>query len=159
MDKKRITVDMINRFKPGTRKIWLYVLAGMIWSGIGIMLMYRASKWLVSVDLMVISGVIVIGVILALLIHRYGFSRFAIRNIERIHGMADQKPCLFAFQGWTSYPLVAVMISMGIFLREYSHISKILLAPLYIAIGGGLFFSSFHYYAELHRQSNQQIDK
>jgi hypothetical protein len=44
------------------------------------------------------------------------------------------------------------MISLGIFLREYSPIPKPVLAILYLAIGGGLFLSSFLYYKHLANQ-------
>jgi hypothetical protein len=73
-----------------------------------------------------------------------GFSLLAKKNIQRIQRLPD-KTCVFAFQEWTSYPLIAVMITMGILLR-HSSIPKTLLAPMYIGIGGGLIIASLHYY-------------
>jgi hypothetical protein len=57
--------------------------------------------------------------------------------------------CLFAFQKWSSYPLVLVMVAMGIYLRRYSPIPKPDLAILYLGLGASLFASSFKYYAQM----------
>ena len=63
--------------------------------------------------------------------------------------MTEEKPCLFAFQEWHSYPLVIFMIALGITLRKFTPIPKPLLGILYIGIGGGLGLSSFHYYWQI----------
>jgi len=98
------------------------------------------------------------GVLLASAIFYFGFSKLAKKNIQRITDMAGDKICLFAFQEWTSYPLVVVMIGMGISLRNFLPIPKPYLAIAYIGIGGGLFLSSLYYYLHLlqarHHDSN-----
>lgn len=91
------------------------------------------------------------GVLLASAIFYFGFSKLAKKNIQRITDMAGDKICLFAFQEWTSYPLVVVMIGMGISLRNFLPIPKPYLAIAYIVIGGGLFLSSLCYYKYLLR--------
>ena len=89
------------------------------------------------------------GLLLATGIYFLGFSKLARKNINRIRGLKGEKVCLFAFQGWTSYPLVAFMISVGIYLRAYSTFPKSMLAILYLGIGGGLFSASLHYFAHI----------
>jgi hypothetical protein len=80
------------------------------------------------------------------------FARMAEKNIQRIEDLPS-RPCLFAFQSWTSYPLVAFMISLGLALRA-SPLPKPLLAGLYLAIGGGLFLASLRYFSFLlHRMT------
>ena len=91
------------------------------------------------------------GILLAAAICLFGFSKLAHRNIDRIQALESEKVCLFAFQSWTSYPLVAFMVSLGIYLRVYSPFPKPLLAILYIGIGGGLFLSSLSYFAHILR--------
>ena len=81
----------------------------------------------------------------------FGFSKVARKNIARINALRGSVSAFFAFQRWTSYPLVAFMIFLGIFLRLYSSIPKPLLAILYIGIGGGLFLSSLLYYRQVKR--------
>ena len=87
--------------------------------------------------------------LLAGLIYFFGFSKLAVKNIRRIGLYAREKVCLFAFQEWKSYPLVAFMVALGIYLRVYSPIPKPALAVLYFGLGGGLFFSSLHYFVHV----------
>jgi hypothetical protein len=148
-------------WKPGVPKFWLHLVSGLTWSGIGIWLCVLAVDWLKGVDLLLASILALGGLMLAGLIHLFGFTRFAKTNLERIDSIASDKVCIFAFQAWTSYPLVLAMISLGIFLRKYSPIPKHLLAVLYLGIGGGLFLSSMLYYRHLtheHRRAGKLSD-
>ena len=145
---------MLKKLKPGVRKGWLYLTAGLMWSGVGIWLCYLAFGWLQAVGRMFAFGMAAVGVILALSIYSFGFSTFANRNIQRIKNYSEEWVCIFAFQSWTSYPLVIFMISLGIFLRKYSPIPKSYLAAMYTGIGGSLFLASFLYYRTLLVRSN-----
>jgi hypothetical protein len=98
---------------------------------------------------MFISG----GLAMAAAIYLVMFKRFADQNIIRIREMNGNRICLFAFQRWTSYPLVVIMMSMGIYLRIYSPIPKPYLAILYLGIGSSLFFASLRYYRTIYSQS------
>jgi hypothetical protein len=136
----------ITKIKPGVNKPWLQALAGVIWSGVGIYLISLGISWINRGLLDHSEYYITSGVILAAGIYWFGFSRLAKKNSQRINGLEAEKPCLFAFQEWHSYPLVLFMIGLGITLREYSPIPKPLLGILYIGIGGGLASASLHYY-------------
>jgi len=120
-----------------------------MWSGVGVMLFSISLRWLKEADLSTDVLLVIAGLLLAAAIYFWGFSKLARKNICRINAIPEQKPCLFAFQAWTSYPLVVVMIAMGIYLRFYSSFPHSLLAITYIGIGGGLFGSSLHYYAQM----------
>ena len=137
------------KIKPGAQKFWLQLLAGLMWSGVGMMLIRFAWRWLTEVELSTEVLLLIAGFILAGAIYFWGFSKLAGKNIRRIEAIPNQKPCLFAFQAWSSYPLVAVMIAMGIYLRVYSSFPHSLLAIAYLGLGGGLLGSSLHYYAHL----------
>jgi len=141
----------IRSLTPAVDKGWLLLLAGIMWSGVGVMLVYLAYGWLSPVELWEALWRALAGLLLALAIYAFGFSKFADRNIHRIRNYIKEKVCVFAFQEWTSYPLVVVMVSMGIGLRKFSPIPKPWLAILYIGIGGSLFFASFHYYLNLNK--------
>ncbi|HRS74918.1 MAG TPA: hypothetical protein P5282_08270 [Anaerolineaceae bacterium] len=86
----------------------------------------------------------VLGIILSVMVNRWGFSKIALKNIERILALKE-KACLFSFQAWKSYLLIIVMVSTGIFLRN-SAIPKVYLAVVYTAIGGALIQASVKYY-------------
>ena len=143
----------LQRLKPAVNKAWLYALAGLLWSVAGVMLLRLAYGWLRLAHDYPVYLLAPLGILLAIAIYRFGFSKFADRNIQRIHELAGEKACIFAFQEWTSYPLVVFMVSLGIVLRRHSPIPKPLLAVAYLGIGGSLFLASFHYYRHLRRPS------
>ena len=41
-----ITPSFLSKFKPAVRKIWLKLSAGLVWLGVGVMLIGFASRWL-----------------------------------------------------------------------------------------------------------------
>ncbi len=144
-------MEQTTKGTPATKKIWLHLTAGIMWSGVGIMLVAFAATWLGLVHSWTVLLLILAGLLLAAGIYFFGFSKLASRNVQRIIDISKERVCLFAFQKWTSYPLVLVMIAMGIYLRLYSPIPKPYLAILYIGLGASLFVSSFQYYSQVFR--------
>lgn len=143
----KINLAPLRKFTPATRKIWLILLAGAVWLGVGCMLISFASRWIGPLKPLYILAAVLPGLVLAALIYRFGFAPLALKNIRRIGAYRRDRVCLFAFQEWKSYPLVGFMISLGVYLRSYSAVPKPLLAVLYLGIGGGLFLSSLRYFA------------
>ncbi len=143
--------EFLKKWKPAVSKGWLYGAAGLMWSAVGIFLNSLAYGWLEPLKWTRSLPLVLVGVALAYSIYYFGFSNLADKNIQRIQVIRSEKVCFFAFQQWHSYPLVAFMVSLGIFLRVYSPIPKPYLALMYIGIGGGLFLASFHYYGHLTR--------
>ncbi len=122
----------------------------MLWVTAGVILVRFAWRWIASMDdRMVQTAVFLGGLLLALAIYRFGFSKFAGKNIRRIETIPSKRVCLFAFQQWSSYPLVAFMISLGVYLRKFSFLPKSLLAVMYFGIGGSLLLSSSLYFLKL----------
>ena len=150
-------MQFILKIKPAVGKGWLFLTAGLMWTAVGLFLNSLAYGWLKPLDWRHVLPFALAGLALALTIYAFGFSRFANKNIRRIHNIPAQRVCLFAFQQWHSYPLVAFMISLGIFLRKYSPIPKPYLAILYVGIGGSLFLASFHYYRQLASATRQSL--
>lgn len=143
----------LQKLKPGVNEVWLYFFAGLVWLGAGLLLISFATRWFALIPLCTSLWLILAGLVLAVGIYFFGFSRLAKKNIYRIRKIVSEKICLFAFQEWTSYPLVAFMMSLGIFLRIYSPIPKPLLAAMYLGIGGALSSASLHYFGQvIHRQ-------
>jgi len=140
-------MDLLRRLNPAVPRQWLMTLAGLMWSGVGLFLMGLAYGWLTDPPQTANLGLAALGVLGALPIYRLGFRRMARQNVVRLRGMND-RACLFSFMAWKSYLIVPVMVTLGILLRT-SSIPKPLLAVAYIAIGGGLFLSSFVYYGRL----------
>lgn len=142
-------LPFLHKLRPAVRKNWLQLLAGLVWLGVGVMLDEFAARWLEPIALPRMLLLILAGLALAAGIYSFGFSRLAKKNIRRICDLPGRKVCLFAFQAWTSYPLVAFMMGLGIYLRRYSSFPKPILAILYLGIGSALFAASLHYFAHL----------
>ena len=123
----------------------MYKRQGVLWAFAGAMLIRFAGVWLISLSPGLKTAGVSSGLLLALAIYWFGFSKFADKNIQRIRALASKRPCVFAFQQWSSYPLVVVMISLGIYLRKYSPFPKSLLVPIYLGIGGSLLLASIRY--------------
>ncbi len=150
-----ITTQLLQKLKPSVDKKWLQLSAGLIWLGVGLMLIKYAYEWIIPAGqnnwLLLVS----VGLLLAWLIYSFGFSKLAKKNIKRINEMNGRKVCFFAFQRWTQYPLVAFMIFLGIYLRVYSPLPKSLLSILYLGIGGGLSAASIHYFLHIYHISKR----
>jgi hypothetical protein len=132
-----------DKFKPAVSNKYLLLLAGIVWDCVGLMLLCFAYSWLStsqSFDSYLYSTA---GILLALVIHHFGFLRIVDKNLERILQM-DGKRCLFSFIPWKSYLIIMIMVIMGILLR-HSQLPKKDLAILYIGIGLALILSSVRY--------------
>ena len=139
----------LEKFKPAVSKYWLMALAGLMWSGVGIMLCRLAVIWLIPVHWPRAWSLGSLGFIGSIVVYRFGFSKIALKNIARLCLLPDAT-CLFAFQAWKSYLIIIFMIALGLTLR-HSPMPKHLLAVIYETIGGALFFSSFHFYGRIWR--------
>ena len=139
---------MLNKLKPSVNKKCLILISGIMWSGVGVLLNWIASKWLPAFEQWQIIFTYSLGLVMGLIISSFGFSKLAKKNSDRIMKYPE-KVCVFGFQRWQMYILIVIMMSMGFFMRTTSFLPKYLLAPVYVAIGLALFISSFVYYKKL----------
>ena len=139
--------EQLSKFDPAVSKKWLFALAGILWSLVGLMLCLRAEIWLQHIYLPTALWFASFGLILSVIVYRFGFAKIARKNIERLCFRPD-KSCIFSFQAWRSYLIIMIMVTLGLVLR-HSAFPKPYLAIIYLTIGGALFFSSIHYYARL----------
>ena len=144
----------LNSLKPAVNKSWLLAMAGLMWTGVGVMLCRLAYVWLAVVNRGMAASLGLLGVVMAVAAYYFGFSVIARKNIKRI-SLLVEKTCIFAFQTWKGYLIVSFMITLGIILRN-SAIPKQYLAIIYATIGGAIFLSSFHYYGLLWRMVVQK---
>ncbi len=139
----------LNQFNPSVSRNWLLGLAGLMWTGVGVMLCGYAYTWLTSPaesGSLILGG---LGLVISVFAYRLKFGELAQKNLDRIVGRPE-KACLFSFLAWKGYAIIAVMVSGGILLRN-SAIPKPYLAVAYAAIGGALFLASLIYYSHLYR--------
>jgi hypothetical protein len=133
----------IKKFTPSVDKRILVLLAGLMWSGVGIMLIRFAVTWLSPLGISGAGLYYAAGFLAAMPIHHFGFLRIADKNLNRLLPLTDKK-CLFSFMTWRSYIIVLIMVSMGIALR-HSALPKRYLSILYNGIGLALFLSGIRY--------------
>ena len=84
------------KFYPATKKIFLHLLAGLMWAGVGIMLVALASRWLHLGSIGGVVSLILAGLALAGAIYYFGFSRMARKNIRRIDTYPGPTPAATA---------------------------------------------------------------
>ena len=132
------------KLDPAVDKKFLISLSGILWTIVGIALCNLAVGWLSESASQNISLLGAGGILLAMLIHHFGFLKIVDKNIERILSKSG-KVCIFAFQPWKSYLLILIMVAMGMFLRN-STMPKHYLAVLYIGFGGAMLLSSLRYH-------------
>ena len=134
----------IRKLRPAVDKKILVLMAGVMWCGVGVMLLSYSVSWLSSFpgkSLLIYGSA---GFLAAMPIHHFGFLRLADKNLARLLPMTEKK-CFFSFMTWKSYLIVPVMVSMGIFLRN-SPLPKEYLSVIYTGIGLGLFLSGIRYF-------------
>lgn len=134
---------------PTAKRNTLVLLAGIVWSAVGIGLMVVAMYWILPFRTVELPWIIA-GIVAGVIIFRFGFSRLVKINITRIFAQAPGKDrvCLFAFQNTRSYAIVIVMMAMGYTLRHLP-ISRMYIMPIYAAIGLAMLLSSLIYYRYL----------
>ncbi len=132
------------RFNPVIPRNGLLLLAGLMWSAVGILLCSYAVTWVTHPATTLALALGLLGLVISLAVNYWGFSRLAHKNIDRILAYGD-RACVFAFQAWKGYLIIAVMMTGGILLR-HSAIPRPYLAVVYAAIGAGLLQASINYY-------------
>jgi hypothetical protein len=139
------------KFTPRTDKRILISLAGLMWCGVGVMLVRYAISWLSSCTVKEQIVFYSIGFLAALPIHIFGFSKIADKNLKRLAPLKEKK-CVFSFMTWKSYLIVLFMVSLGITLR-HSSLPKRFLSIIYDGIGLALFLSGLRYFTALFQLS------
>lgn len=137
-------------------KVWLFILAGVMWSGVGLMLCSLAFRWLEELHSYIALWIGLAGLAAALVVYRFGFVHIAEKNINRLHNFLE-RASPFAFMSAKSYLLVVFMMALGMTLRA-SPIPHVYLAVIYTTIGAALFFSSLHYYPHVWTLANPSAD-
>lgn len=125
-------------------KLTLMRLAGMMWLVVAFILCRLAIIWYHEYQGKSEALFIVGGIVAGLLIQHLGFLKIVNKNLARIN-QVNSKYCLFGFMTWKSYVLVALMMTMGIIMRN-SSIPHIYLSVIYMGIGLALGLSSIRYF-------------
>lgn len=129
---------------PTVSRYWHLLTGGIVWFVVGIALILVACRWLSETAWPLNLFLALSSLGLGFVIHLHLVSRIALRNILRIQTLPEVT-CLFAFQAPRSYLLVIFMMLMGFLLRHLP-VPKHITAPIYLAMGSALAFSSSLYF-------------
>jgi hypothetical protein len=130
---------------PRVSRIYLLLIAAMVWTFAGGMLLFRGYFFLLESHhllLLKIISCISGGIVFYILL----FDRISKKHILRIKSLPSDRPCAFSFFNWRSYLMMAVMITSGITLRITGIVSHEYLSLIYITMGIPLLMSSFRFY-------------
>ena len=144
----------MEKMRPLVARHWLFALAGLMWSAVGIMLMWRAWIWLSAMEPAWIIGLVLAGAAIAFAFYYFMFTKTVAKNIKRLCGLPDPTG-LLAFNTPKGYILIVFMIVLGIALR-HSSLDRRILALVYVGMGGALFLASLHFYGQFHRVKIKQ---
>jgi hypothetical protein len=143
----------INIYIPRVQRPFLLLVAALVWTFAGTMLLYRGFTlnsvqpvhWLIKLSLSTVSG---------LLFYAFLFTRISKKHVLRIQTMEEEKPTVFAFFNLKSYLMMFSMITLGIILRKTGLVSPEHLSLVYITMGIPLLMSSFRFYYTFFQKSN-----
>lgn len=132
-------------FTPRVPKTYLLLLAALVWTFAGGMLLFRGYSFLLAFPhfLVVKTTGCVIG---GLLFFKLLFFKISGKHVLRIQNLPIKHPCLFSFFNWKSYLMMILMITSGITLRKSGVISPEYLSLIYVTMGIPLLMSSFRFY-------------
>jgi len=129
----------LSHYKPGVKRQTHLLLAALLWSGIGLLLLAKGSYRIVQVA--EYRAIIVVTALIAGTLKSFFIlDRTAGKSIERILKFEDGT-CLGAVYSIKTWLLVMAMMTVGIFLRN-SSLPLGLLCFIYFTIGWALLFSS-----------------
>ena len=122
---------------------YLILVAGLMWCGVGIMLLAFAETWLARYTGRDAWIYYLLGFLAGMPIHHFGFLKLADKNISRLLEVTERRS-IFTFITVKSYFTIIFMVALGITLR-HSSIPKQYLSIIYNGIGLGLFLSGIRY--------------
>lgn len=139
-----IIESLVNRLlilKPSVPKRWLFFAGAAAWGYAAYRVLLLAIRFVPEAPFpqweVIISGMAGLAVFF-----NFVFLRVSRKYIRRIACLKQQNPCIFAFFGWKSYLLIALMSSMGILLARFHLLPVFLQGIFYIALSGSLLLSA-----------------
>ncbi len=143
----------ISRFKPGVPTKFHLLLAAMLWTLIGTLLMVRGLRWSIDVGALWSVG---IGLILGWCKSYFILDKVARKGVTRILQFSDGT-CVGAVYSIKTWILVVCMMLSGYILR-HSTIPRSVMIILYIMVGSGLIVSSRHAWLAWKKNDRKHIN-
>jgi hypothetical protein len=141
------------RLLPRVAKHYLFLIAALVWTFAGVMLLFRGftfkvgtpENWSLKLIISILSG---------LLFYQLLFTRITKKHVARIQDMEVQKPVIFSFFNFRSYLMMFSMITLGVSLRLSGLVLPEYLSLMYITMGIPLLLSSYRFYSSFFFSKN-----
>ena len=135
----------LDRLTPRVSKHYLLLVAALVWTFAGGVLLYRGfstdhsgeTNWTLKIIFCLAGG---------LLFYKVMFDRISSKHVKRIKSMETERPVVFSFFNLKSYVMMFSMITMGVTLRLTGLVSPANLALVYVTMGIPLLMSSIRFY-------------
>jgi hypothetical protein len=138
--------SLIAKLNPAVPRYYLFGLAGVFWTFAGLVLCGRAVLWLNAFPFGTELALEVTSIGIAIIGYLFLFAKVVQKNIDRIKQLPEQA-CVFGFTAWQGYIMIALMMTVGITLRNTS-IPKYFLAVPYTAMGAILLIGSARFFRQ-----------
>lgn len=133
------------------KKEKLLFLAALVWGGAGwniTMIGLRAYEDYLYAENLVLSAVIFVG------FRFFIFSRLVLKHTTRITGYQEEKQFFLKFFDQRAFLMMAVMMSMGIWIRNSGVVSEAWIAVFYSGLGLALLSAGISFYVQYIRFRN-----
>ncbi len=137
--------SILNTLKPSVPKRYLLLVAAVVWTFAGGMLLFRGFSALKYNS----TGILIeeaVSIVFGIVFYIFMFSRISLKHIVRMQNNPIERPCVFSFFNWRSYILMSTMISLGVTLRLTGLVPIQYLSLFYICMGTPLILSSLRFY-------------
>ncbi|MBK7701370.1 MAG: hypothetical protein IPI34_00035 [bacterium] len=125
--------DLLHRLNPAVPRRVLPLIAGVLWGMVALMLMTRATIWLLGARPLPGLAAAAAGILMAVVLIPRAFRPLVAKNLRRLADRPDPA-CLFSTFPWRSWAMVLVMSVGGVLLR-HSDLPRLLLAAPYLGMG------------------------
>lgn len=138
-------MSLSKSLKPGVPRRWLLMLAGVLWTVGGGMLIIRGVIGLIPHESNAYIE-IPLGFLAGLVFYLVLFKRISKKHVNRILALKPSKPCMFSFFDVRGYIMMTIMISAGITLRKLNLVDPEILYTFYVCMGVPLLLSAIKFY-------------
>lgn len=135
----------LKKLKPAVPKRYLMLIAGIVWSFAGGILLWRGLGMLNQYPDEIWWKLLII-IPSGIAFYYFMFAKIFKKHSARILAIKHAKPCIFSFFNWQSYLMMVLMMGMGIFLRSSEIIPIRILSVLYLTMSIPLLISAIMFF-------------
>jgi hypothetical protein len=143
--------NLLDDLKPAAPARAHLLLAGLLWTVVGAMLLFFGARWAVAANVPYMPAILLLAVVAGVLKAEYVLARTARRAIDRILARGDGR-CIGGFLSARTWLFVLMMMGLGYALR-HGLARRAVVGVIYVAIGTALLLAARRFWVAWHRYS------